>query len=190
MVWWNDLWTECEVTQLPFKWLCAINNSVIYHISFISEDSGLLGFETVSVWVVPSNWKDHGAFCFSCWTGQEEMPEPEDISPVWHSITFCLPNDRASHSVYQMTQHHILFTKWHSITLCLPNDTPSHTRTVDSSVTLQNLTSYTVCVSNIQGCLIDNRQFISSLLVCPSFGSVLRRAAVPMSDALRCVTEL
>ena len=74
--------------------------------------------------------------------------------------------------VYPMTQHHILgqLTPW------------SHC--------VENVTSCVICISNTQGYLLDNKGFIFLLVVCPSFGSVLRRTAVPMSDAMRCLTEL
>jgi len=74
--------------------------------------------------------------------------------------------------VYPMTQHHILgqLTPWQHC--------------------VGNLKSCFICVSNTQGCLLNNKVFMISLVVCPSFGSILRRTAVPMSGAVWCRTEM
>ena len=68
----------------------------------MAEDSSL-GFDTVSWKVGPSIVKDHSAFIFRGWTGEEEMPEPENKSIVVLQKV-----------VYPMIQHHVVgqLTSW------------------------------------------------------------------------------
>jgi hypothetical protein len=153
---------QYQFTRCPYQWLCAINNSVtsqiIVTVGLIAEDSGLLGFETFSVQVVPALW---GFIVHS--SSEVELAKKKGQSLKIKAL-WCFKS---------------VLTQWYSITFW-------------ESWLLSNTVlrpSHHLCFQHTG--LFNWQQNVYELTCgLSSFASVLRRTAVPMSDAVPCLIEL